>query len=66
MSNSNASGIAVLLQITQAINGLNNTVKTVFPLASDAITGSAGAATGTYLTVTINGTAYKLALLAES
>lgn len=64
--NSSASLIAVGLQITQAINNLNQTVATVFPLADAAITGSAGAATGDYLTIEVNGTPYKLLLLAPS
>lgn len=64
--NSSASLIAVGLQIVQAINNLNQTVATVFPLADAAITGSAGAPTGDYLTIEIDGISYKLELLAPS
>lgn len=60
----NSSLVAVGLNLVIAVNNLNKTVGTVFPLASAAVAGSAGGATGTYLAITIDGVPYKLALLA--
>lgn len=57
---------ATLLSLVQALNAINVTLAKLFPNALNTISASAGAATGDYLSVTVDGTTYKLALLAES
>lgn len=63
-NNSNTAN-AIGLNLVQAINNLNQTLKAVFPQANGTAS-TAGAASGLYLPVTINGTTYKIQLLADS
>lgn len=63
-SNANTTN-AILLNLVQALNNLNQTLAKTFPQA-EGISGAAGAATGDYLPVTIGGVTYKLALLADT
>lgn len=64
MSDVNLSLVIQSLQaMTQAVNSLNTTVKTVFPQGGTIAT-SAGSASGKFLTVTgTDGNAYKITLL---
>lgn len=62
-NNQNTTAIATLLQLVQAVNNLNQTVASVFPIGT-AVTASAGAASGNYLTVLApDGNSYKIELL---
>lgn len=51
-----------LQNLVQSVNALNETTAAVFPQAQ-AISASAGAASGDYLTIVVNGTPYKIQLL---
>lgn len=52
--------------LSVAIGTLNQTLTTLFPSASNLISGSAGAASGDFLTLTVAGVQYKLDLLLPS
>lgn len=55
--------VTALQNGVQAINALNQTIASVFPPASATLSVSAGAASGSYLVINVNGTVYKIQLL---
>lgn len=57
--------LQALVSIAQAQNKTAKATEAAFP-QGNTISGTAGAPTGLYLTVTVNGTPYKVALLAVS
>lgn len=55
--------VTVLQNLVVAVNALNDTIASVFP-QGEAITASAGSASGNFLTVTLmDGNTYKIDLL---
>lgn len=63
-NNGNSAMLAAAQQLVQAVNGLQQVLAAALP-GGNAISLTAGAATGDYLTIVVAGTTYKLALLAN-
>lgn len=66
MSATDQAMLQAVQNLATAIGALNQTLATLFPSASNTIAGSAGAASGDFLTLTVAGTQYKLDLLLPS